>query len=200
MRDPHPRAPARLPLVAAVLAALAVVLPVSGEASSTERVGPAGVPTTTAPFDQQFIDMMAMHHQMAIDMARMAAQHASHPELRTLARGIVSAQSRELGRFHALRQRWYGVAAFHRYRLDAMMQRMMGMPPDAAAMPMHGAALDRGFLEMMVPHHAGAITMAQWERDAGTHRELKQIAAQEISSQGREIGTMLQLRRRWFGA
>lgn len=58
----------------------------------------AGHPVTDAkaPFEQQFIDMMAPHHEGAIAMAKVAQARAERPEIRQLADAIVSAQNREI--------------------------------------------------------------------------------------------------------
>jgi uncharacterized protein (DUF305 family) len=191
-------------LLAVLVVAATGVLATSHLATGAgmEGVGPAGVSTKLAPFDQQFIDMMAVHHKMAIDMAQMVLQHAKHAETKTLARKIISAQSKEIAAFHQLRKQWYGQAAFKSYKLDEMMMRSMGMGPESEMMNavMMSSRPDYEFLSEMIPHHAGAITMAQWELKSGTHAKLKQIAANIIHDQSKEIGEMIQLRTSWYGA
>src|SRR3954470_3832515 len=46
--------------------------------------------------DERFIDAMVPHHQGAIDMAQVALENAEHPEIRTLAENIISAQEAEI--------------------------------------------------------------------------------------------------------
>jgi uncharacterized protein (DUF305 family) len=164
-------------------------------------VGPAGVSTATAPFDQQFVDLMAVHHKMAVEMAQMVLMHAKHAETKTLARNIISAQTKEIATFHQLRKQWYGQAAFKGYKLDELTMRSMGMGPGSEMMDsiMMSSRPDYAFLSEMIPHHAGAITMAQWELKSGTHAKLKQIAANIIRDQSKEIGQMIQLRTSWYG-
>src|SRR4051794_294921 len=41
--------------------------------------------TTTAEYDQNFIDMMVTHHQAAIDMAKVAQRQGEHAEIKQLA-------------------------------------------------------------------------------------------------------------------
>ena len=62
-------------------------------------------------FDQTFIDMMIRHHQGAIRMARAELQRGEDPELKKLARAIVSAQSREIKQMNAWRRSWFGAAS-----------------------------------------------------------------------------------------
>ena len=71
----------------------------------------------------------------------------------------------------------------------------MGMPlsMDMSMMADHMAGttkVDRMFLEMMIPHHSAAISMAQEEKDRGSDAELIRMAGILISSQARDIARM----------
>jgi uncharacterized protein (DUF305 family) len=52
-------------------------------------------PLTGNP-DQDFVAMMIPHHQGAIDMARAELQYGKDPMLRHMARGIITAQQKEI--------------------------------------------------------------------------------------------------------
>ncbi len=52
-------------------------------------------PITGNP-DRDFVSMMTPHHQGAIDMAEAELRYGRDPELRRLARDIVTAQKREI--------------------------------------------------------------------------------------------------------
>lgn len=60
------------------------------------------------PFDRSFIDMMVMHHQGAIRMARAERTRGRDAQLRKIARAIVVAQSKEIRQLNAWRKAWYG--------------------------------------------------------------------------------------------
>ncbi|CAG0934942.1 hypothetical protein TFLX_03761 [Thermoflexales bacterium] len=47
-------------------------------------------------FDRMFIDMMAPHHQSAIEMANIAKQRAEHIELKQMAEAIITEQAAEI--------------------------------------------------------------------------------------------------------
>ena len=49
---------------------------------------------------------------------------------------------------------------------------------------------DRAFLEMMLPHHEGALEMSKAELAKGADPELKSLAQQIIDGQQREIDAM----------
>jgi uncharacterized protein (DUF305 family) len=64
--------------------------------------------TAPEPFDQAFIDAMILHHQSAIDAARLAEQQASRQEIRELAQTIIADQQREIDQMRSWREEWYG--------------------------------------------------------------------------------------------
>ena len=57
-------------------------------------------------FDKAFLTQMKMHHQSAIDMAKPASTNAQHPEVKTLASNIISAQTKEVNQMTAWQQSW----------------------------------------------------------------------------------------------
>jgi hypothetical protein len=68
---------------------------------------------------------------------------------------------------------------------DAAMNRMM------AAMAIKPSGdVDRDFAEMMIPHHQGAIDMAEAELRHGRNEQLRRIAQEIIVDQLQEIAAM----------
>jgi uncharacterized protein (DUF305 family) len=68
---------------------------------------------------------------------------------------------------------------------DAAMSRMM-----AGMMAKPTGDVDRDFAEMMIPHHQGAIEMAEAELRYGKSEQLKRIAQEIIVDQQQEIVAM----------
>jgi uncharacterized protein (DUF305 family) len=68
---------------------------------------------------------------------------------------------------------------------DAAMARMM----DGMAIQPSGD-VDRDFVAMMVPHHQGAIDMAQAELRHGRNEQLRRLAQEIIVTQRQEIAAM----------
>lgn len=58
--------------------------------------GPDDMTGSSGVVDQMFASMMIDHHKGAIAMARMALQRGQHPEIKALARAIITAQEREV--------------------------------------------------------------------------------------------------------
>lgn len=62
------------------------------------------------------------------------------------------------------------------------------------------APIDRGFIDMMVPHHESAIAMAEIAQDRAEHPELVQLADDIIAAQSAEITQLKGWREEWFGS
>ncbi len=57
-------------------------------------------------FDKAFIEEMIMHHQGAIDMAKLVETNAKHDELKKLGQDIISAQSNEIDMMQTWQTDW----------------------------------------------------------------------------------------------
>ena len=163
-----------------------------------------------APFDQQFIDSMKPHHQSALMMAQMAVTKARLPEVKRLARGIIADQKKEIAQLQSWRKAWYGSAAAPmnhsamNHSMDGMKMSgdKMMMPGEMMGLPMKGEMdmgklrrargrdFDRMFLQMMIPHHAGAVMMADEALKVTARPQIREMSHAIISSQSREIGLM----------
>jgi uncharacterized protein (DUF305 family) len=82
----------------------------------------------------------------------------------------------------------------------------LGLTAEESGMDMdmhdlHGAKpFDRMFIDMMIPHHQGAIRMARAERADGKNRRLRRIARDIVRDQAKEIRRMNSWRKAWYGA
>ena len=68
---------------------------------------------------------------------------------------------------------------------DAAMNKMMA---DMTIKP--SGDVDRDFVEMMVPHHEGAVDMAQAELKYGHNEQLRRLAQEIVVTQQQEIAVM----------
>lgn len=143
---------------------------------------PAGTPV-----DRGFASEMVPHHESAIAMARVAERRAETPFVQSLAADILRSQRTEVA---ALRREdaQLAEAGVKRGKLG-VPGHMMGMDDDPAELE-SGGDFDRRFLEMMVPHHEGAVRMADVELAKGEDPELQALARTIRSAQQREIAAM----------
>ena len=152
---------------------------------------------SSAPYDLQFLDTMIAHHQSAVVMAKPAMEKALHPELRTLAQNIVTSQEKEISQMRQWREEW-----FHDQPLAVNMQAA-GMADSMKAMDMSklgaltGNNFDTAFIEMMIPHHQGALAMAKEALDKAQHAEIKTLAQGVIMTQETEIESMQNWKNAW---
>jgi uncharacterized protein (DUF305 family) len=147
--------------------------------------------------DAAFVNAMIPHHEAAVDAADLALSRAEHRRLESLAEGIVQFQSAELATLRTVRDvvKEAGVEEG-----DLGLSRSeQGMDHDAAALR-DVANFDCAFLEMMIPHHEGAIRMARAELASGIHAELRRMSETIIDSQGSEIRLMKRFQRQWCGS
>jgi uncharacterized protein (DUF305 family) len=158
-----------------------------------------------ANYDLRFIDAMIPHHQGAVEMAKQAQQKSQRPEIKKLADEIIKAQNTEIAQMKQWRQTWYSQAGNKPMVYNTQMGHMMEMSPDqmkAMMMSMDlGAAdaeFDLRFINAMIPHHEGAVTMAQDALKKSQRPEIKQLAQSIIKSQEAEIQQMKQWRQTWY--
>lgn len=60
-------------------------------------------------FDKAFLREMVVHHQGAVEMAKLALQSANHQEIKTLAGAIITAQNKEIADMKLWLKNWYGL-------------------------------------------------------------------------------------------
>jgi uncharacterized protein (DUF305 family) len=70
----------------------------------------------------------------------------------------------------------------------------------AAAPPGAQAEFDQLFIDMMVPHHEGAVEMALIAQARAEHQEIKDLAQAILDSQSAEIAQMRAWRQAWYGS
>jgi uncharacterized protein (DUF305 family) len=137
--------------------------------------------------DRSFVADMVPHHEAALEMAWVAEEKARSPFVKQLARDILRTQAAEIDAMRredgALRGAGVDMGTL------GVPRSQMGMDHDANAL-LDAESFDAAFLEMMIPHHEGAIVMSRAELAKGADPELKALARQIIAAQEREIDQM----------
>ena len=157
------------------------------------------------------LGLSAPHHKMAVQMAQMAKSQAQHPAVKTLAASIITSQDHEITEMTAIARK-LGVMPDQMPVNGSMSAHMagddqtLGLSMQQTGMSMNMSTLngakpfDRMFIDMMIPHHQGAIRMARIELAKGSDQRLRSIAHGIIAAQASEIGRMNAWRNTWFGA
>jgi uncharacterized protein (DUF305 family) len=158
----------RMATLAAAVAALILVF------------APAAQATGPRPFDRAFMTEMVSHHAMAVDMAEMALDKATHAELRETASDIVRTQTAEIREMRRWLRRWYG-ATVKPHMTDQDTRDMMELE-DAG-----GGEFELRFMMLMTVHHTFAIERASIARRRARHRAVRRLAKAIVRAQNREI-------------
>ena len=197
--------------LAAILAAspaLAQSVPIvqpgaPGEASRTlsaeEAIAVSG--TRFAPGDIAFMTDMIGHHQQAVEMSELAPSRTNNDAILKTADRILASQKDEITFMRDwLKQAGEGTSAptsghqGHGSHANHELMRGMATPEQMAELAAaNGTAFDKLFLQLMIEHHKGAITMVEeLHRQPGTAYEpvVFQFTNDVVSDQNAEIDRM----------
>ena len=133
-----------------------------------------------------FAQMMIQHHEQAIEMGKLAASHASSPDVKALAADIVAEQAPEITQMKSwLTDSGSPLEAVHSMVMDGMLSDAQMTALSAAT----GTSFDKLFLTGMIAHHKGAITMAKLVVDS-SNPDAAALAKKIIDSQTEQIAVM----------
>jgi uncharacterized protein (DUF305 family) len=181
-----------------LLAAFAALALAAAAGCGGDDESPGSSSAMGNPTDAAFLTDMTAHHQGAIDMAKLAQSKAEHPEIKQLADDIVSAQKREISVMKTIRRDVRNMGD-HGDEHMGMSDHEMGMDMDMTALE-DAKPFDKAFIDAMVPHHQGAITMAEELLKNGEQPALREMAGDIISAQTKEIAQMRAWRKAWYGS
>ena len=148
--------------------------------------------------DGTFIAGMVPHHESAIEMAEIAQKQADHPEIKDLADQIIADQEAEIAELETAHERIFGEPLSAAEHEPMEMSSEMSGDTDMAALE-DSKPFDQAFIDMMIPHHRGAIEMARMEVADGEDAELIELANSIIEAQSTEIEEMNSWRTEWYG-
>jgi uncharacterized protein (DUF305 family) len=166
-------------------------------------LGQGTTPTYGPPdgaVDVGFLQDMTVHHTQAVQMAVWERANTTDPALRQLAFDIESTQNQQLG----MMQGWLRLWEQPTESAPGSYMAWMGMP--AVVMPgmasdadltrfrsQTGVSMDVAFLQLMLRHHRGGLSMMQEEAARGSVPVVTQLARSMVTSQTAEADTMTQM-------
>lgn len=157
-----------------------------------------GMKMADAPYDLHYIDMMIEHHQMAIDMGKMAQNKASHAELKDFVTKMADDQQKDSDQLKKWRDEWYaGKPKSDHMNMSGMSGMKMPQMDMGKLEAASGNDFDVMFIDMIVPHHQMAIDMSKEALKKGAHAPLKTFARQTINKQEKEKAQLSKLRAAW---
>ncbi|SFP96148.1 Uncharacterized conserved protein, DUF305 family [Amycolatopsis arida] len=152
--------------------------------------------------DVRFLTMMIPHHRQAITMTDMVEGRVNDPRVRAIAERIAVAQDGEI----ALMEGWlaehgepvpaeeHGSHGHHEHGASELMPGMATPEQLSALRAASGPEFDRMFLDLMITHHEGALTMAEEVLAHGVNVRVQQLAQDVVTGQSAEIDRMRAVR------
>jgi uncharacterized protein (DUF305 family) len=159
-----------------------------GASDDTNPMGDRRIPYTAAD-DVAFIDFFLPHHMAAIDMADMVIAKGSASDLKAMAQMIKTSQTAEISLMRTARQALTGSADSPPPPADPHMDADM-----ARMMTLAGDALDRMFIEEMIPHHAAGLPTAHRSKAHLARADMRKLADDIYDAQAKEIGDLERMR------
>lgn len=153
------------------------------DTDGVESVSPPPIPAS----DRDYIDNLVPHHEMALQMADAEIANGADPNVKAMAQRMKDAQQQEIAMLRTIRQRVDGsatIAAMRDPHVDTDISELRGTS---------GSAADVMFLENMIPHHAGAVSLSHRALDNLADPELIDMANKTIVVQTREMNEMLDM-------
>jgi uncharacterized protein (DUF305 family) len=147
--------------------------------------------------DVGFAQDMIVHHQQAVEMASWERDHTTDPVLAQLSSDIEATQTGQIGRMQGWLELW-NAPPLHDHSASPApgVATMPGMASDAELAQLRastGPALDVLFLQLMLRHHEGGASMLQYGAAHAAVPQVRNLAAQMLSSQTSEADYMRQL-------
>ena len=149
--------------------------------------------------DVRFMQGMIGHHAQALEMTALVASRTSNEDILKLAERIRLSQDDEIGMMQEwLRTRGEGLPDPHAHHTPGatLMPGMLSAGDMARLSAAKGPEFDRLFLEYMIKHHEGALTMVKELFDtpgAGQEPDVFAFASDVDSDQRMEIDRMAAL-------
>ena len=145
---------------------------------------------------QSFLRRMAAHYEIGAELARLAAEKAEQDELRVLGRMMVAEQTAEIEIMRRWWRSWY--AGDLPPPTPEEHAAMPGMPPPGTIEELaglSGRAFEERFFAVMLPHHQGAVDIAQDAWHQAVDPRLRLFAYQVRHRQRGQIDRMKAMRR-----
>jgi len=145
------------------------------------------MPKTNDP-EIDFVKMMVMHHQGAINMANVELQSGKNDSLKRTAQKIITEQQAEITQFNTILATLTvdnTDATFSTEQMDNMTK--MGKAADVQLIT---GDTDNDFATLMIVHHQSAIDNASAYLHHGNNTQIKTMATNIVNSQTMEIEEM----------
>jgi uncharacterized protein (DUF305 family) len=202
-------APGRRGLRTALVALIAVALVALGGGLAVGLGIGRSEPPAAGSVDAGFSRDMAVHHRQGVEMANLALDRSSDPEIRQIAFDISSTQTNQAGQMEGWLALWGlprsggehmawmggGHSGHDMSAMDdgALMPGMATEAELADLRSLTGTEFDVAFLRLMVRHHQGGYDMAQYAAENAAEPAVRTLARSIAETQTAEVTTMVRM-------
>ncbi len=203
-------------VVLGIVAAIAIGFALGFLTRTTTVGGDDSVPAADS-VDVGFAQDMSVHHNQAIDMSSIALTNASDPLVRNLAFDMLTSQQNQVGQMQGWLALWdrapVGADGYMGWmsgdetghdmsdmsgmsEMDGPVATMPGMASSdelAALRQTTGGEVDVMFLQLMLRHHRGGLSMMEYAARNAETPALVRLAESMIATQDSEATLMTQM-------
>ncbi len=167
-----------------------------GEQARLTTVPASGKPRQDAATeaDLRYVTMMIPHHEQALTMTGLVERRAADQRVHALAGRIADVQEAEIAMMRDWLSRHGGPDGHGEHGAHELMPGMATPEQMAALRTATGAEFDQRFLDLMITHHEGALTMAEQELADGIQPRAIEMAQDVVAGQMAEIERMRAIR------
>jgi uncharacterized protein (DUF305 family) len=197
-QEPAP-APARSPLRVVLLAVIGVGLLLIGGGAAVALGFGQDDPPTSDSVDAGFARDMSTHHLQGVEMANLALERTTDPQIKSLAFDISATQTNQVGRMQGWLSLWglplsggeqMAWMGGHQHTANGLMPGMATEQELSDLQSLQGTAFDIRFLQLMIRHHQGGRAMAEYAAEHAQLAPVRSLARSIVDTQTTETTTM----------
>jgi uncharacterized protein (DUF305 family) len=142
---------------------------------------------------------MSTHHLQGVEMANLALERTTDPQIRSLAFDISATQTNQVGRMQGWLSLWglplsggeqMAWMGGHQHTANGLMPGMATEQELSDLQSLQGTAFDIRFLQLMIRHHQGGRAMAEYAAEHAQLAPVRSLARSIVDTQTTETTTM----------
>jgi uncharacterized protein (DUF305 family) len=200
----------RTVLIAVISVAVLAIAVAAGFLWGNKTAPDTAAMPSVSSVDAGFARDMSTHHQQAITMAGYVRDNPSNRNVANLAYDIETSQTIQMGEMTGWLDTW-GIArtsgtpmswmpdGHHMVSANGLMPGMATPAQMAKLQTLHGKPMDILFLQLMIHHHQGGVSMAQYAAQHAQEDYVRTLAGHMVAAQSTEIIQMEQMLRQLGG-
>jgi uncharacterized protein (DUF305 family) len=142
---------------------------------------------------------MSTHHLQGVEMANLALERTTDPQIKSLAFDISATQTNQVGRMQGWLSLWglppsggeqMAWMGGHQHTANGLMPGMATEQELSELQSLQGTAFDIRFLQLMIRHHQGGRAMAEYAAEHAQVAAVRSLARSIVDTQTAETTTM----------